>query len=128
MKNNFIRCGLLGLCIEVFFTGLSSALQHDYRLTGHSSILMFPIYGAAAVIKPVSKLLQKKNALFRGIVYMFGIYFAEFTSGTVLRKKGICPWDYSKEHGNIRGLIRLDYAPLWLLTGLLFEKVVTAET
>lgn len=125
MKKNFIQCGLIGLFIEILFTGFSSALQHDYSLTGHSSVLMFPIYGTAAVIRPLFRLLKKKSALFRGTVYMLGIYTVEFISGRFLKKRGICPWDYSKEHSNIQGLIRLDYAPFWFLTGLLFERVVT---
>lgn len=124
-RENFFKCGLIGLCIEILFTGCDSALHHDYRMTGHSSILMFPIYGAAALIEPVSRILKKQNTFIRGTVYMIGIFAAEFTSGKLLRKRGICPWDYSREPTNIQGLIRLDYAPLWFLVGLLFERVVT---
>lgn len=78
------------------------------------------------MIRPISAILQKQNALIRGTIYMMGIFAAEFTSGKLLRRRGICPWDYSKEPTNIQGLIRLDYAPLWFLVGLLFEHVVNA--
>ena len=125
MTHNFLKCGLIGLFIEIFFTGCDSARHHDYRMTGHSSILMFPIYGAAALIRPVSHLLKKQNTLIRGTIYMIGIFATEFASGKFLRRRGICPWDYSKEPTNIQGVIRLDYAPLWFLVGLLFERVVT---
>lgn len=128
MKENFIKCGLIGLCIEIIFTGCGSAMQHDYRLTGHSSILMFPIYGAAALIRPVFHILKKYNMLVRGLIYMICIFITEFASGKLLKRRGICPWDYSKAPSNIQGLIRLDFAPLWFFVGLLFEKVVTRET
>ena len=36
---------------------------------------------------------------------------------------GVCPWDYTGRHSNIDGLIRLDFAPLWFMTGLLFEQI-----
>ena len=48
MRQNFIRCGLTGLFIEIFFTGMGALFAHDYSMTGHSSIIMFPIYGSAA--------------------------------------------------------------------------------
>ncbi len=127
MKENFIKCGLLGLCIEIIFTGLSSAMQHDYRLTGHSSILMFPIYGAASLIRPVFHFLKKYNMMVRGVIYMICIFITEFVSGKFLKRRGICPWDYSHDPSNIQGLIRLDFAPLWFFVGLLFEKVVTSK-
>lgn len=33
------------------------------------------------------------------------------------------PWDYTGRNTNIDGLIRLDFAPLWFATGLLFEQI-----
>ena len=53
MRQNFIRCGLTGLFIEIFFTGMGALFAHDYSMTGHSSIIMFPIYGSAAFIEPI---------------------------------------------------------------------------
>ena len=58
-----------------------------------------------------------------GMLYMVLIFVAEYISGTWLRAKGICPWDYTGRHSNINGLIRLDFAPLWFCTGLLFERI-----
>ncbi len=52
------------------------------------------------------------------------IYIVEFISGSILKKHGSCPWDYSRSHLSIRGVIRLDYAPCWFITGLLFENLL----
>lgn len=54
---------------------------------------------------------------------MVHIFFAEFISGSILKKLGICPWDYSGTPFNIEGVIRLDYAPLWFGLGLFYEKL-----
>ena len=39
----------------------------------------------------------------------------------------MCPWDYSRARSNIQGVIRLDYAPVWFLTGLLYERLLQKE-
>lgn len=124
MKNTFIKCGMTGLFLEIFFTGLHAIPRKDYRLPGHSSILMFPIYGSAALLRPVCTLIQKQSLLFRGSVYTVLIFLAEYTSGKFLRRHHACPWDYSGKPTNIDGLIRLDFAPCWFLTGLLFEQII----
>lgn len=125
MKNKFILCGLIGWCLEIFWTGLKSFQRRQMKLIGHSSIWMFPIYGMAAVIGPVSKYLKELSALHRGSIYTMGIYFMEFTTGSLLTKFQICPWDYSQSPFNYKGLIRFDYAPLWFLAGLFFEKILS---
>ena len=51
------------------------------------------------------------------------IFVAEYVCGSWLRARGICPWDYTGRHSNVDGLIRLDFAPLWFMTGLLFEQI-----
>ena len=48
-------------------------------------------------------------------------------TGWLLRKLGVCPWDYSDAPLNIDGLIRLDYAPAWFAVGLLFERNTCRE-
>lgn len=55
---------------------------------------------------------------------MSGIFSMEYLTGSILKKKDICPWDYSDAKLNYNGLIRFDYAPLWFLTGLFYEKVM----
>ncbi len=51
------------------------------------------------------------------------IFTAEYLSGMWLRARGMCPWDYSGRMASVNGLIRLDFAPLWFMTGLLFEQI-----
>ena len=93
-------------------------------MTCNTSLLMFPIYGMASVIKPVSRILKNRHFVLRGIIYACGIFTMEYITGSFLKNKGMCPWDYSDSRYNINGLIRLDYAPAWFGAGLLFEKVL----
>lgn len=123
--HNFIRCGIVGWCLEILFTSLHSLQRRDWRLRGQTSIWMFPIYGMAALLAPVSKLLKTRPALLRGTVYASCIFFAEYLSGCLLQKKGCCPWDYGRSKWHIKHIIRLDYAPIWFLTGLLFERILS---
>lgn len=122
MHSKFILCGMYGWCIEVFWTGLDSLIHRDPKLMGFSSLRMFPIYGMASLIAPLSSLLKKCSIMTRGLIYMLGIFTVEYTSGMYLKKRGCCPWDYSDSPYHINGVIRLDYAPLWFLTGLFYEK------
>ena len=80
--------------------------------------LNVPIYGAAAFLRPIYRLTKNRNILFRGGIYTCCIFLTEYISGSLLKKKGICPWDYSGTPLNIGGLIRLDYAPFWFGAGL----------
>lgn len=124
MKSKFIQCGMIGWCIEVFWTGLHSFFRNDPKLRGFSSLHMFPIYGLASLISPLYTFLRHFGTFTRGIIYMFGFFTIEYTSGMYLKKRGRCPWDYSSSPYHINGVIRLDYAPLWFLTGLFFEKTL----
>ena len=121
---SFIKCGILGWGLEIFWTGLQSFKNGDARLTGHSSLWMFPIYGLAAMIGPVYPILKPLNIIFRGFIYMLCIFAVEYVTGSILRVLNLCPWDYSQAPYNINGLIRLDYAPLWFAAGLLFEWIL----
>lgn len=123
MKKRFLICGAMGWCVEVLWTGLNSLLNGKWKLIGQSSLWMFPIYGCAAFLQPISKYYQNVHVFLRGVIYMLHIFAAEFLFGSVLQKFGICPWDYSASPCHIRGVIRLDYAPLWFLLGLLYEKI-----
>ena len=124
---DFCICGLTGWCMEIVFTSAGSLLKHDTRLIGRTSLWMFPIYGMAAVIAPVFKLLREKPILLRGSIYALGIFSFEYLSGSLLKKHELCPWDYSDAKANIDGVIRLDYAPFWMLAGLLFERILVHE-
>lgn len=85
---------------------------------------MFPIYGMASLIQPIHKLIKNTNVFFRGVVYTTCIFATEYGTGKFLKKKHCCPWDYSDAKHNIKGIVRLDYAPLWFIVGLFYEKVL----
>ena len=127
MKKSFILCGLTGWCMEVLWTGIGSIVSRDPKLTCKTSIWMFPIYGMAALLSPISKHLAGKNFLLRGGIYTLCIFATEFTSGSILKKYNVCPWDYSNQPANIKGLINLTYTPLWFGAGLFFEKLLKLQ-
>lgn len=113
--------------MEIVFTALHSFRLKNLKLMGQTSIWMFPIYGLASVFGPVSRLLKNQKTWIRGSVYACCIFAGEFLTGSWLRKYNLCPWDYSRAKFNIKGLIRLDYAPLWFGAGLLYEKILNAK-
>ena len=134
--HNFIHCGLLGWFLEITFTAFHAFRRRDLKLPGATSIWMFPIYGMGALLAPIGQMVDKwlsvgpakalavQDKIMRhGTLYMVLIFVAEYLSGLWLRARGICPWDYTGRHSNIDGLIRLDFAPLWFMTGLLLEQI-----
>lgn len=124
MKKRFVLCGLVGWCMEVFWTGLHSVFSGELTMIGKTSLLMFPVYGCAAIIRPLSSRFAAFPLAIRGCIYTAGIFTVEFISGSVFRFFHICPWDYSNAPLNYKGLIRLDYAPLWFTAGIFFEKIL----
>ncbi|MBS4539782.1 hypothetical protein GOQ27_15010 [Clostridium sp. D2Q-11] len=121
----FVMYGLIGLLIEVFFTGIGSLISNDFTLIGHTYIWMFFIYGSAVFLERIHDIIRDKNFIIRGGVWSVIIFSIEFVTGFLLHKIiGVCPWDYS---GNspytILGYIRLDYLPFWFVLGLLFEQL-----
>ncbi|MCM1024828.1 MAG: putative ABC transporter permease [Roseburia sp.] len=123
--NNFLKCGLTGWCMEILFTAADSLRRRDLTLKGATSLWMFPIYGSAALLAPVSRLLRKKPFWLRGLTYMSLIFSVEYLTGLFLTSRKLCPWDYGKSRWNVRRVIRLDYAPYWFGAGLLFERLLS---
>ena len=121
---NFVRCGITGWCFEILYTGLSSLRRRDLCLTSTTSLWMFPIYGSAAFIEPISRLMSHRPLWVRGLTYMSMIFTGEYWSGKILRKHSLCPWDYAGNYLNVHQNIRLDYAPLWFGAGLFFEQLL----
>ncbi len=122
---DFIKCGILGWCLEITFTALHSLQQRKMSLQGTTSLWMFPIYGAGCLLKPVCSLVKGCHWLVRGCIYALCIFTADYASGFFLQKKELCPWNYGKARWNIGRVIRLDYAPCWIITGLLMEHAIT---
>ncbi len=124
MKKNFLLCGFTGWCLEILFTSFGSYRKRELQLMGQTSLWMFPIYGMAAFLKPICSRIKHFPAGFRAACYSLCIFLGEYISGTILKKYHICPWDYSKARTNIKGVIRLDYAPFWMAAGLIFERLL----
>ncbi len=121
---NFLKCGLAGWCMEILFTSMDSLRRRDMTLQGTTSLWMFPIYGSAAVLSPLGRMLRTKPVWVRGSVYMGLIFSEEYLTGRLLAKRDACPWDYGRSRWNIGRVVRLDFAPCWFLAGLIFERLL----
>lgn len=119
---------MIGWAMEVFWTGLHAFRVRNLKLIGSSSLWMFPIYGSAAFLAPVMRAMKGAHIFKRGLVYMSCIFLGEYVSGLLLKSRDMCPWDYSRSPYHCQGVIRLDYAPVWFLVGLLYERILTAPT
>jgi uncharacterized membrane protein len=117
----------VGTGLEVFFTGLSSLRKRNVRLTGHSYLWMFPIYGLAyPLFHWLWPVVGEWPLVVRGLLYVVIFFALEYTSGWLLRRLvGVCPWEegYRAARCGVHGLIRLDYAPVWVAVVLLFERI-----
>jgi len=124
MKYRFILYGLLGVALEIIWTGLGSLFKGDFAMQGFSYLWMFPIYGGAVFLEPVHNRIRDLVWYFRGGIWAAVIFSIEFLSGLIINLTvGLVPWDYSGSSVySVAGLIRLDYAPVWFVLGLLFEK------
>lgn len=121
MLTRFIIYGITGWCIEVLWTGLGSLLRGDTKMKGWTYLWMFPIYGLAVFLESVHNNIRNWPFFIRGAIYTILIFSIEFFTGWLLDKTiGLCPWNYGSKY-SIKGFIRLDYAPLWFIAGLLFE-------
>ncbi len=121
---NFIKCGITGWCMEIIFTAAGALRRREMPLMGQTSLWMFPIYGSAALFRPVFLLFRHFNVVVRGIVYAASIFTAEFISGRFLTKHNLCPWNYNRHKWHVDGLIRLDFMPFWFIAGLIYEKLL----
>ena len=55
----FLTCGVMGWCLEIFWTSLGALRKRQMKLMGTTSAWMFPIYGCAALLSPVSRLIRR---------------------------------------------------------------------
>ena len=122
--HNYIHCGLLGWFLEMVFTAFGAFRRRNLRLPCTTSVWMFPIYGLAAFLAPLARMMRGCHIIFRGLVYTGLIFTGEFLTGTWLNRRDLCPWDYRHSRWNLAGVIRLDYAPCWFIAGLLFERLL----
>ena len=123
-RRNFIVCGLTGWCMEIFFTSLGSARKKDWHLQGQSSAWMFPIYGMASGFDMIYPKIKHWSTLQRGLCYGILIMSGEYLSGSLLSAFDVCPWDYKDAKYAIKGIVRMDYLPFWMIAGLFFEWIL----
>jgi hypothetical protein len=126
----FLAMGCLGITTEIFFTAITAQVEaypniDSWRLSGHSYIWMFPIYGMAGLAFPVIlPIIQHLLFPIRMLIYGIGILVVELITGGLLDIiTGSCPWEYTTGW-HVKGYIRLDYLPFWMLFGGLLEKVI----
>jgi uncharacterized membrane protein len=117
----FIIYGIIGLVLEVIYTGLASLLKGDLSMQGFTFLVMMPIYGLAVFLEPLHDLLQPYPWWIRGLTYLAIIWLTEYSFGVIFAGVfGKCPWHYS-DILNINGYITLRMAPEWFLAGFGFE-------
>ena len=126
MITRFVIYGALGLLMEVLWTGLGSLKSKNFKLSSTTSLWMFFIYGMVAFLEPLFRLAAPVPMLVRGLIYAACIFAGEFITGTLLKRIQVCPWDYSTAKYHVKGVIRWDYLPVWVVAGLTFEWVYWA--
>jgi hypothetical protein len=114
--------------MEIAFTAVADFLAHpDVRLTGHSYLWMFPIYGLVPFLLGAAWPRLERLALpLRLALYVAVLLAGEFVAGTILHAcLGQCPWEpgYRQSRWAIMGVTRLDYAPFWVLPCWVFERL-----
>lgn len=118
---------LQGYFIEVTFTAICNLAETgSLELRGCSSIWSLMIYSITTIsMERINAFLKPLGWPLAAIafVHMCCMYVCEFTSGCLLRTIGACSWDYGDFMFNVAGLVTLEYAPLWYLLGVIFEKV-----
>jgi len=128
-----------GIFIEVVFRAFTNTLEAfyfgqpvDYTFRTKIYFWMIPIYGLSyLLLNAVYDKLIQLPLLFQLLAITTGIFLIEYSTGFALQQIiGECPWHYKIGY-HLRGLIRLDYAPAWMLFSyllLVFYKWVERVT
>lgn len=123
----FVIYGCAGMFIEIIWTGLGSAVSGDKNLKCKTYLWMFPIYGMGILLEPVHEFIRGLLWIYRGFIWAAVIFAIEYATGYILKLTlGGCPWDYDGDGEvitSVKGLIRLDFLPLWFGVGLIFERI-----
>ena len=123
----FVIYGCFGLLMETLWTGFGSAFKGSKNLECKTYLWMFPIYGIGIILEPAHELIRGFLWIYRGFIWAAIIFLIEYMTGYILKLTiGRCPWDYDGEGeviASVKGLIRLDFLPLWFCVGLIFERL-----
>lgn len=118
----FLLFALLGLTMEVFFTGFGRLAHGNINMVGHTSPWMMIDYGILGLVtmwlaRPMINL--GIPLMGRAVVYMLGIFFVEYVSGMIFTHVlGLDIWNYSSHAYHLHGQIALDFVVPWYLLGL----------
>src|SRR5262245_11862895 len=126
MLVRFVIYGLLGICAEVIVSAILhkwEGKEKNWSLRGQSYLWSIPLYGLIApLFEPLHDHLRPLHWSIRGTIYVFCIWFFEYSAGWTLRRAlGSCPWSYQHCRYNLHGLIRWDFFPLWFGFAMLLE-------
>lgn len=121
----FALYGLAGSLAEAAFTSaVSSKGAGRLVLRGPSTPLMVALYGLAMpLFEAAHDAVRGRPAWQRGAAYAAGIIGMEAVAGIAWRRwAGAVPWEYRSGLA-LGGVTRLDYAPAWMLMGLVAERL-----
>lgn len=131
----FLAYAIVGWAAEIVWTAsyalvrsLRARTPVDRTLAGRTYLWMFPIYGAGGLaFEHAHAAIATWPWVARGGVYMIGCFVIEAAAGAVIQAMtGRIPWDYSYARWHVKGLIRLDYVPVWFAFGMILELVERA--
>ena len=119
----FLAFGILGWTAEILYTGAKkSILERDFKLMGHSSWWMFPVYGLAAFLYPILETyILNWPWWLRGLAYLLTIWSVEYVSAEIFKfvlRKPL--WHYTGRY-SLHGNIKLVHAPSFFALGLFIE-------
>ncbi len=110
--SQLIVYGLMGLLIEVIFTGLYSVIvERNKQARSTTSLWMSVIYAIGGLGVDLLR-SHVSTALFIPLAVLL-IYVLEFSYGWTLRQFGIIPWNYKLSKWAPYGLINFKYLPFW---------------
>ena len=65
---DFFRCGIAGWCLEILFTSVEAWMRGDVKIMGTTSVIMFPIYAAGAILPDIVKWCDRWLSGLPGII------------------------------------------------------------
>ena len=122
----FVAFGLVGLLIEVFFTGTRNVvLKRDWSAEGKTFLVVIPMYSIAASLIYLNHLiLPNFQYMLRALIDVVIIFASEFCGGWLCEKIiRFNPWNYGKHWWTPYGYINLTYAGFWYVVALAFDPI-----